>query len=108
MFHSNSKINPSSSLPTTTTICDDEILLNKQYTSTAKPYEQQLEEEKEKGNTNNKNVNVNTDVNTCTAVSEERINPYTINKAFEFVLNHEDLIFYVESYSLVIQSITSK
>ena len=101
MFHSNSKINPSSSLPTTTI-----------YDETAKPYEQQLEEEKdeqkEKGNTNNKNVNVNTDVNTCTAVSEERINPYTINKAFEFVLNEENLIFYVESYSLVIQSITSK
>ena len=116
MFHSNSKINPSSSrsIPNdhqqqgenlhqkvhpTSSIFNDEILDHgKQYNSTGKPYELQKEEQEETGDTNN-------DSNT---ISSEIINPFTIDKAFHFVLNQEDLNYYIESYSLVIQSITSK
>jgi len=120
MYHSNSRISPSFSNNhqqqgefkskktlqiqahhhhPTSTIFNDEILdQDKQYTSTAKPYELQKEEEKETGDTNN-------DSNT---ISSEIINPFTIDKAFHFVLNKDDLNYYVESYSLVIQSITSK
>ena len=63
-------------------------------------------------NINNKNINNNINTNNKDILEEEIINvltlPFTISNAFNLFIQDELLPFYVETYSLNTESITSK